>query len=150
MLRSGRHSPACRQAAGPNPRIARSADGGGAVRKSFGIGIGVVVLALATIFPASSNAAKVGVELFGGWSTYALGDFNDSLQVLNENVGTQFADITSGSGGGLSLRVWPTQNVLMRATLEVMLAETQDSGVTFDIGPVNLLGSATYFFPTSR
>jgi hypothetical protein len=86
------------------------------------------------------------MEVFGGWSAYAMSDFNDSLAATNQFLGTNFKDITSGGAGGIGVRMWPTQQVLLRLDVGVMLAETQNSGVLFDVGPGGVTLSGTYFF----
>ena len=113
-----------------------------------------VAAALVLIAPAGraagvSSGPVWGVELFGGWSTYAMSDINDQLALTNQQLGTSFDDITSGTAGGLGLRMWPSENVLLRLDLEAMLAESENSGVTFDIGPGAAVVSATYYFPST-
>ena len=108
-----------------------------------------LVLALAAGLAAPVHAGVGwGGEIFGGWHGFALSDFNDSLASVNQSLGTSFEEIKNGGGGGLGLRFWPKDDVLLRLDVEAMLAETEDSGVTFDIGPVALLLSGTYFFPS--
>src|SRR5947207_2897238 len=112
--------------------------------------LGVVGFALVALMIGNApvHADLVwGVELFGGWGSYALSDFNDSLAVVNQNLGTNFDDIKSGAAGGVGLRLWPTEQILLRLDLEGMLAESEDSGVTFDIGPGAGEISGTYFLP---
>ena len=43
-------------------------------------------------------------ELYGGWSSYAMSDFNDSLASVNQALGSNFQDITSGAAGGFGVR----------------------------------------------
>lgn len=108
------------------------------------------LLISASIFVVGPAQAGMvwGVEVFGGWNSFAMSDFNDSLASVNQALGTSFPDIKSGASGGLALRLWPTEQLLLRAVLEGILAETDDSGVKFDVGPGAFTVSGTYFFPS--
>ncbi|MBI1798164.1 MAG: hypothetical protein HYR73_00585 [Candidatus Eisenbacteria bacterium] len=77
-----------------------------------------------------------------------MSDFNDSLASANQSLGTNFADIKGGGAGGFGVRMWPTEQILLRLDFEGLLAQTEDSGVTFDIGPGAATLSGTYFFPS--
>ena len=103
-------------------------------------------LAAATLRATPAHATPLwGIELYGGWSSYAMSDFNDSLASVNQTLGSNFQDITSGAAGGFGVRVWPSGNLLLRLDVDAMLADTEDGGVTFDVGPAGVSVGGTYF-----
>ena len=111
---------------------------------------GLTLVLIATAGRAAPVQSAVwGVEVFGGWNSFAMGAFNDSLESLNQAVGSNFKKIESGVSGGLAVRMWASDQLLLRLEFEVMAASTDaDSGVTFDIGPGIATVSGTYFFQT--
>jgi hypothetical protein len=105
-----------------------------------------LALAATTLRATPAQATPLwGIELYGGWSSYAMSDFNDSLASVNQALGSNFQDITSGAAGGFGVRVWPNENILLRLDFDALLADTKDSGVTFDVGPGGVSFGGTYF-----
>lgn len=108
----------------------------------------IALVALVTL-ARPARPAVFGIEIAGGFNTYALGAVNDSLHLFNDSLGTNFPDITGGAGGLIALRVWPNDRLLLRFAIEPMLAEsenTQFGTLTYDTGPVATTVTGTWFF----
>ena len=87
-----------------------------------------------------------GAEIFGGGSTYALGDFNHYLADVNRNLGVSFSPIRAGFVAGGALRGWQTKSDLFRLTAERDRARTRDSGVEFDVSAWSVGLTGTHYF----
>ena len=98
----------------------------------------------------SSPEPSWGFEASGGWNSYRLGEFNDSLRSLNQDLGTAFGTIRRGGDFGASLRCWVNPRVLLRLNLEKHTAVAKSANIRYDIGPLSLTGGGTYFFPSER
>jgi len=105
----------------------------------------VAAVALATA-PAQARP-RLGIEAYGGWSLYAMSDVNDSLSSFNRQIGTNLDPIHSGPAWGLSLRIWPHSDLLLRLGFESLTAQSEDAGIRFDLGTHLHSVSATYFIP---
>jgi len=106
-------------------------------------------LVLAIARPGS--AAVFGIELAGGYNTYAMSAFNDTLQSSNQSLGTTFPDINDGGGGPfLALRVWPNESILLRFALDILHATSESPPLTLDVGPVAFTATSTYYFSPER
>jgi hypothetical protein len=89
-----------------------------------------------------------GFEASGGWSTYRLGAFNDSLRSLNGDLGTTFKTVDGGPEFGVAVRSWANPRLLLRLYLEKLTAVAKSADIRYDIGPWSLAAGATHFFPS--
>lgn len=113
----------------------------------------LAVLALAAALSAGSPAharGRAGLEAYGGLSRHAMGDMNDTLRSFNREFGTSLDPIHGGPSWGVALRMWPNENLLLRLGYEGLNAQSEDTGVRFDVGAQAVTLGATYFFPTTR
>ena len=114
-----------------------------------------LVLLLLLAAPAASRAAegapeepykvRVNLAFFFGTQSYAMGDINDEVARRNAEfesippvaaAGLHLDDLTSGSGIGVGVRVWPRRNVLIGFEWQSLKASTSASV------PVNTLPGA--------
>jgi hypothetical protein len=118
----------------------------------FKVALVVFATTLVLTVARPGSAAVFGIELSGSYNTYSMSAFNDTLQSLNQSVGTTFPDITSGFGGpGLALRVWPNPGMLLRFTVFDALDATSDSPPSsFDVGALAFTATSTYYFPSQK
>jgi hypothetical protein len=96
----------------------------------------------------SSPRPSWGFEVSGGWNSYRLGEFNDSLRSVNQDLGTAFGTIRRGGDFGAALRCWVNPRVLLRLNLEKHIAVARSADIRYDIGPLSLTVGGTYFFPS--
>jgi hypothetical protein len=112
----------------------------------------VVAAAWAMTASGPARAATIGGEVFGAFNTYSMEQFNDFVLFTNSDVGTNFEEISTGFGGGLALRVWPTSSWMVSAGWEPLFASTKSDAFGGDI-EINLDAHAfqatgAYFFPS--
>ena len=111
--------------------------------------VSMVVVAVGLARPGS--AAVFGIELAGGYNTYAMEAFNDTLQSFNQSLGSSFPDIDDGVGGPfIALRVWPNDGMLLRFAIDLLDATSESPPVEFDVGPLAFTATATYFFSPGK
>jgi hypothetical protein len=101
----------------------------------------------ACVTRASPADRSWGFDVSGGTSTYALGEVNDSLASLNQNLGTAFGSIDDGPSYGVALRRWISGEVLLRLGFEKNAAVTTDADRRFDVGTLDVTLGATYYLP---
>lgn len=112
----------------------------------------MIAAAWAVTASGPARAATVGGEVFGAFNTYSMDQVNEFIQFANTNAGTNFDEISTGLGGGLALRVWPTPTWMVSAGWEPLFASTKSDAFGVDI-ELNLDAQAfqatgAYFFPT--
>ena len=105
-----------------------------------------IVLLLSTRAEAEP---RVGFEGWGGWNQLSMTDVNDTLSSFNHEYGTALAPIAHSPSWGLSFRLWPHEDVLIRLGVERLSAQSQDSGVEFDLGAYAITLGATRYLPSS-
>jgi hypothetical protein len=113
---------------------------------------GLIAITLAVAHPgnagAQTEASTFGAEVFGAFNTYAMGDVNDAVDVLNFSGGN-FDKIKSGITGGLGARWWPSQTLLTSLVWEPLFAKTKSGADEVKADGNSFQLSGTYFFPTT-
>jgi hypothetical protein len=110
--------------------------------------VAVCTLVLA-LLASPAHATCVGIEFGLGFNSMAPDQVNDMLKQVNGDLGTNFGEITGGTGLPLALRVWPNPQLLLRFSLNTMIVESTSSGfgeATYDTSPVAATLTATWFF----
>jgi hypothetical protein len=108
--------------------------------------LGVVALAAPAAF-----AGTTGVEVFGAFNMYSMGDVNDQIKADNTG-GASFDELSNSLGGGLGMRTWPNQNWMIEACWEPLLAETKSAPTasTWNLNANSFQVSAYRFFPSAN
>ena len=68
----------------------------------------VAVALVAGRVEQAQAAGRVGIDGHGGWNTYSMHAFNQTVSSFNRDFGTAVPAIQDGSSWGLGLRLWPT------------------------------------------
>ena len=112
----------------------------------------LAAVSLALLLCARAEAKpSFGLEAWGGWNQLVMSDVNDTLSSFNREYGTALAPIRDGASWGIGLRLWPHEDVLVRLGFERLSAQSEDSGVEFDLGAYALtLGATRYLASSSR
>lgn len=118
------------------------------MRTAQGFALAAVSTALLLCGRAQAEP-RIGIEGWGGWNRHSMTDVNETLRSFNDEYRTALPPIRNGSSWGLGLRSWPHENVLIRFGFERLTAQTQDSGVEFDLGAHAITLGATGFLPSS-
>ncbi len=107
----------------------------------------VALMALAAV---PVHAMTVGGEVFGGFNTFTMKDWQDAVDQANAS-GANFGDVTSGFGGGLGLRTWANPNWMLAATWEPLFKTSKDaaSNTELKLNGNSYQATAGYFFPMS-
>ena len=92
-----------------------------------------VALVAGRVEPAPA-AGRVGIDGHGGWNTYSMHAFNQTVSSFNRDFGTTVPTIQDGSSWGLGLRLWPTPDVRLRFGYEKLNARSEGSNVAFNLG----------------
>jgi len=92
---------------------------------------------------------RTGFEGWGAWNQLSMTDVNDTLSSFNHEYGTALAPIRHGASWGLGFRIWPHEDVLMRLGIERIWAQSQDSGIEFDLGAYAVTLGVTRYLPSS-
>jgi len=113
--------------------------------------IAILLAACCTVLSiAPAHAVTWGGEVFGAFNTYSMKDWNDLIDTANQS-GANADNISNGFGGGLGLRVWPSNTWMISGTWEPMFASTEDkvSGDKIKLNGNSIQGTVAYFFPTT-
>ena len=113
------------------------------------IALAAVSMALLLCTRAEAKT-RFGLEAWGGWNQLSMTDVNDTLSSFNREYATALAPIRDGAAWGLGFRVWPHESVLVRLGFERLSAQSQDSGVEFDLGAYAITLGATRYLPSSN
>ena len=110
----------------------------------------LLAIACATSIVAPAGAATWGGEVFGAFNTYNMQDWNDLIDVANQN-GASAENINNGFGGGLGVRIYPNSQWMFGATWEPMFASTKDDISNDEISLQGNSFQATvgYIFPST-
>jgi hypothetical protein len=118
------------------------------------------VLALLVSTTATTYAAGMtwGAEIYGAFNTYSMGDVNDNIDTINENlqqngISEQFDKISNGFTGGIALRMWANPTWQFNVGWEPIYASSSISmaglgDAKIDTHAQLFQGTAAYFFPT--
>jgi hypothetical protein len=110
-----------------------------------------VLFALAIAVPSMASAATFGGEVFGAFNSYAMGDVNDGIQANNQNLGTNFDEISGSFTGGLNLKMWANPNWMFSAGWEPLFGNTEDAatGEKWTVDGNSFQFTGAYFWPTT-
>lgn len=92
---------------------------------------------------------RFGIEGWGSWNQFSMSGANDTLSSFNQEYGTALPPIRDNASWGFGLRLWPRKDVLMRLGFDRLPAQSQDSGVEFDLGAYAITLGATRYLPSS-
>jgi len=114
-----------------------------------------LALAAVLIAPLLGTRAEakngIGFEGWGGGNQFSMSAINDTLSSFNNEFGTSLAHIRNGPSWGFSFRFWPREALLVRLGYEQFSAQSQDSGVEFDLSAYAItLGATRYLLSSSR
>jgi hypothetical protein len=109
----------------------------------------LATVALVFLAAPSSAAMRWGAEVFGGFNTHSMSDWNDAIDEAN-SFGANFDNINDGFSFGVGPTVVVNENWMFGAHYErLMPGSSEDSGI--EIKPsANAFGvTGTYLFPSS-
>ena len=92
----------------------------------------VAVALVAGRVEQAQAAGRVGIDGHGGWNTYSMHAFNQTVSSFNRDFGTAVPTLQDGSSWGLGLRLWPTPDVRVRLGYEKLNARSEGSSVAFN------------------
>ena len=113
----------------------------------------LTILALALMLAAAPASADMrwGANVFGSWSTHAMGDWNDQIDAANAS-GTDYKNIENGFSFGVGPMVTINENWTIGAHYErVMPSKTSDEGTDIEVDTgANVFGASVgYWFPST-
>jgi outer membrane protein with beta-barrel domain len=111
----------------------------------------LVAICCVTAIAAPVAAATVGGEVFGAFSTHSMKDWNERVVAPANQSGGNMDEFNSGYGGGLGLRMWPTNRWMVSASWEPLFVSREEK-VSGDVAKLNanaFEATAGYFFPSS-
>ncbi len=108
------------------------------------------VIGCVVTFAAPAAAATFGGEVFGSVNTHAMQDWNDGVAPVNAGGGNM-DEFNNGYGGGLGLRMWPSNGWMVAASWEPLFvsSQVQVSGDKASLDANAFEATAGYFFPSS-
>ena len=111
----------------------------------------LAALAVIAVMAPSAHATTFGAEVFGAFNTYNMEDVNDALAVEN-SLGYNYDELTSGMTGGLGMRMWPNTTWMIEACWEPLFLETESTAnnSTWNMDANSFQVSAYHFFPSAN
>jgi len=111
----------------------------------------VLAAAALAVNPMQASAApSFGGEVFGAFNTYSMGDVNDVIDVAN-SLGADYNEVGNGMTGGLGIRMWATENLMISGVWEPLFVTAEDGQggpeLTADANSFQITGG--YFFPSA-
>ena len=112
----------------------------------------IVTLFLITIGASKRAAAegRIGVDACGGWNGYSMQAFKETMSSFNRDVGADVPAIHDGGSWDLGLRLWPHPDWRIRLGFEDLNAQSEGSGVKFDLGVHAYTFGVAWFAPTNN
>jgi len=111
----------------------------------------LVAISCATAIAAPAAAATIGGEVFGAFSTHSMKDWNDRVVAPANQSGGNMDEFSNGYGGGLGLRMWPSNSWMVSASWEPLFVSREEK-VSGDVATLDanaFEATAGYFFPSS-
>lgn len=109
------------------------------------------VIGCVVTFAAPAAAATFGGEVFGAVNTHSMKDWNDRVVAPVNAGGGNMDEFSNGYGGGLGLRMWPSNGWMVAASWEPLFVSSQEqvSGDVANLDANAFEATAGYFFPSS-